>query len=255
MAEKPKYSVVMPVYNEQDNLDALYGRVKNITRSFNGSAELIFVNDGSNDRSGDMLEKIAMQDQDVVLVSFDKNYGQHPTVVAGIIESRGEFVITLDADLQNPPEEIPSLLKELEIGGYDMVSGRRRRRKDSPLRKIPSFATNLIISLMTGVWMEDYGSMLRVFRAGTAKNLAEVVLERPAYITMLIPLVTKNIKEIDVDHAERFSGTSKYGLLRLLDAFLRIFLTGKRKKRQEDHLFKVEKIIREKHIYYRGARV
>jgi undecaprenyl-phosphate 4-deoxy-4-formamido-L-arabinose transferase len=244
-----KYSVVIPVYNEKDNLEALYSRVKNVVNTLDGAIELIFVNDGSNDGSYEMLREIAKRDDSVVLVSFDKNYGQHPAVVAGFFEARGDIFITLDADLQNPPEEIPTILKELESGGYDMVSGRRRGRKDSAFRKIPSFMTNLIISLITGVWMEDYGSMLRAFRAGTARKLAEAFMEKPAYITMLIPLVTKNIKEIDVNHDERLSGSSKYGLLRLLDAFYRIFFTRRRKAvGDRDRLYIVKNVIRNKAV-------
>ena len=217
-----KYSAVIPVYNESGNLRELYNRLTNVLKRTGESYEIIFVNDGSTDNSHDILEGIASFDDNIVVIEFEKNFGQHPALTAGFRYAAGDLVITLDADLQNPPEEIPRLLKEIDKG-YDHVCGKRKRRKDPLLRKIPSFFVNLIISMRTGVWMEDYGSMLRVFRRETARKVADEFSRTRAYITMIVPGVTRNIKEIEVDHGERYQGQSKYDIKKLMDAFFRIF--------------------------------
>jgi undecaprenyl-phosphate 4-deoxy-4-formamido-L-arabinose transferase len=219
-----RYSVIIPIYNEADNINFLYTRVSVVMDSLEGDYELILINDGSNDNSESLLKDIAKKDNHIVFINFKRNFGQHPAVVAGLLKAAGNCVITLDADLQNPPEEIPRLISELDKG-FDEVSGKRKRRKDSMLRIVPSFFVNLIISLKTGVWLEDYGSMLRVFNRETAKKLAEEFQKNRAYITMLIPKVSKNIREIEVLHDERFSGESKYSISKLLEAFFRIFFT------------------------------
>ena len=243
MEDNLKYSIVIPVYNEETNLPTLYSRIKPVANGLGGSYEIILVNDGSSDSSRSILEEMASKDATLVIVNFAKNFGQHPAVVAGLLQAKGDVVITLDADLQNPPEEIPKLVSELNKG-YDMVAGRRSNRKDTLFRKIPSYITNLIISVMTGVRMKDYGSMLRAFKRDTAKQLAEAFLEKQAYITMLIPQVTKNIKEIDVKHDERFSSTSKYGMFRLIDTFLRIFFTKSRKDLSDtSDIFLIDSVI------------
>lgn len=215
---------MVPVYNESGNLRELHKRLTSVLKRTGEAYEIIFVNDGSTDNSDDILEGIASFDPNIVVIEFERNFGQHPALTAGFVYARGDFVITLDADLQNPPEEIPRLLKEIDKG-YDHVSGKRKRRKDPVLRKIPSFFVNLIISSRTGVWMEDYGSMLRVFRADTAREVADEFSRTRAYITMIVPRVTRNIKEIEVDHGQRYMGQSKYDLKKLLDAFFRIFFS------------------------------
>lgn len=238
-----KYSAVIPIYNESENIRLLYERLSFIMSTLNGDYEIILINDGSTDTSEAILKEIAEKDKHIVLINFKKNFGQHPAVVAGLLKAEGEYIITLDADLQNPPEEIPRIIAELDKG-YDEVSGKRKRRKDSILRKIPSFFVNLIISLKTGVWLEDYGSMLRVFKKGTAKKLAALFLEKQSYITMLIPKVSKNIREIEVLHDERLSGESKYNMLKLLDAFFRIFFAKESKNISEkEEIFIVDYIL------------
>lgn len=244
MEENLKYSIVIPVYNEETNLTTLYDRLKPVVNGLGDTYEIILVNDGSSDSSRSILEEMASKDATLVIVNFAKNFGQHPAVAAGLLQAKGDVVITLDADLQNPPEEIPKLVIELDKG-YDMVSGRRSNRKDTLFRKIPSYATNLIISTITGVRMKDYGSMLRAFRQDTAKKLAEAFLKKQAYITMLIPAVTKNIKEISVAHDERFSSTSKYGMFRLIDTFLRIFFTKSRKDLSDiSDIFVIDSVVK-----------
>ncbi len=237
------YSVVIPIYNEVDNIVRLYKRVSAVMASMDGEYELILINDGSTDDSEYILKDLCANDSRVVLINFKRNFGQHPAVVAGLLKASGENVITLDADLQNPPEEIPRLVAELD-NGFDEVSGKRKKRKDSVLRTIPSFFVNMIISMRTGVWLEDYGSMLRVFRRPTAKKLAEEFKERQSYITMLIPKVSKNIKEIEVLHDERQSGESKYNMGKLLDAFFRIFFArASRDRTSPRDIFEIDYIL------------
>ncbi|MFC1570438.1 glycosyltransferase family 2 protein [Candidatus Omnitrophota bacterium] len=235
MNSNPTYSVVIPVYNEETVLPDLYNRLKPVMEKFPDPYEIIFVNDGSTDNSQSILEGMARRDDSIVVVKFSKNFGQHPAMTSGYIESRGEIVISLDSDLQNPPEEIPKLIEELNKG-YDMVSGRRKDRKDNFFRMAPSKMVNLIISLMTGVKMQDYGSGLRAFKSDTAKQVAKEFLANRVYLSMLIPAVTKNIKEIEVEHDERLSGESKYDLWKLLTTFCRIFLfRGRSSSKGSDH--------------------
>jgi len=246
MDERIKFSLVIPAYNEVDGLEALHARLSPVLDGLDGRSEVIFINDGSDDGTKEVLEDIAARDERVVVINLTRNFGQHPAVTAGILETKGEYIITLDADLQNPPEEIPRLIEELDKG-YDMVSGRRRNRRDSIFRKVPSFAVSAIISSTTGVWMRDYGTMLRVFKADTAKKLAAAYIEKQAYITMLIPGVTKKVKEIDVLHDERASGCSKYGFFRLVSTFMRIFSPAKKSEKNggpSSSVFTIDSVVR-----------
>lgn len=216
------YSVVIPVFNELPNINPLYKRLKGVLDNTGSAYEIIFVDDGSTDGSFDALKNIAISDKMVSVIGFTKNFGQHKAVVAGILNSRGEYLVTLDADLQNPPEEIPRLIEKIKEG-FDMVSGYRKRRKDVFSRKLCSLFTNLLIALVCGVRMKDYGSMLRVFRGDVARKTAEVFLNNEGYITMLVTKVTRNISEIEVSHDERHSGESKYGIRKLFIEFFKIF--------------------------------
>ncbi len=216
------YSVIIPLYNESEILKLLYKKITQVLDSLPGNYETIFIDDGSTDSSYRVLKDIAVSDKAVKVISFKKNFGQHKAVVAGILQASGDYIITMDADLQNPPEEIPKLLKKA-AEGYDMVSGHRKVRKDIFSRRFGSFLTNFIISTITGLRMKDYGSMLRVFKRETARNLAYEFMRSECYITMLVAKVTRNVAEIEVDHDERYAGVSKYNLRKLISAFIRIF--------------------------------
>lgn len=216
------HSVVIPLYNEGNILKFLYKRITQVLDSLSGNYEIIFIDDGSTDSSYKVLKDIAVSDTAVKVISFKKNYGQHKAVIAGFLRASGNYIITLDADLQNPPEEIPRLLKKA-AEGFDMVSGYRKVRKDKIKRRICSYLTNCMISTITGLKMKDYGSMLRVFKRETARNLAYEFIRSECYITMLIAKVTRSVAEIEVDHDERYAGESKYSFRKLTSAFLRIF--------------------------------
>ena len=216
------YSVVIPLYNEDKSLKLLYQRVKNVMANLPGDYEILFVDDGSTDSSYQLLKELAFSDKTVKVISFVRNFGHHRAVVAGLLEAEGDYIITMDADLQNPPEEIPKLLEKAREG-FDMVSGYRKLRKDSFSRRLPSLLINRLISAISGLKMNDYGSMLRVFKRETARGLAEAFRRNEGYITMLVAKVTRNVAELEVGHDQRHSGESKYGLRKLSSAFFRIF--------------------------------
>lgn len=223
-----KYSCVIPVYNESENIELLYKRLKLVMDNLHEPYELIFVDDGSADSSYCILREIALADTTVKVLSFTKNFGHHNAVIAGLANATGDYIITMDADLQNPPEEITKLTDKIKQG-FDMVSGVRSLRKDSNMRRFCSYIANLTIAIKTGVRMKDYGSMLRIFKQEVADNLIEEFKKSGGYITMLMAKVADNITEIEVEHSQRHSGESKYGVGKLLSAFVRVLSSSGRK--------------------------
>jgi undecaprenyl-phosphate 4-deoxy-4-formamido-L-arabinose transferase len=212
---RPAVSTVVPVFNEEANLPALFQRLGATLDHLGVDYEMIFVDDGSRDRSLELLREFAATNPRVQVVEFVRNFGQHAAVFAGLERSRGEIVVTLDADLQNPPEEIPKLLAKI-AEGYDVVGGWRAERHDSVLRKMPSKLVNLVMSKVTGVKLNDYGCMLRAYRRPVVKSLCQCN-EISSFIPALANTFAKNVAEVPVDHAERAAGTSKYGLLKLIN--------------------------------------
>ena len=212
----PQVSVVVPVYNEEGNLPELHRRLVAALEGLGGGWELIYVDDGSRDRSFEMLKGYAAERPEVRIVEFNRNYGQHAAVFAGLRESRGEFVVTLDADLQNPPEEIPKIVKALQEGA-DAAGGWRKFRQDSWARKLPSWLNNRIVSKATGIRLNDYGCMPRGYRREVVDAMAQCG-ELSSYIPALAHVFARRIVEVPVEHAERGAGHSKYnfaGLMRL----------------------------------------
>ena len=248
LGEKPGelvYSVVIPLFNESSNIEVLYTRLKRTLKELKLPYEIIFVDDGSTDESYQILRKIASTDSSVQVVKFIRNFGQHFAVTAGILEARGQYIITLDADLQNPPEEIPKLVKKIKEG-YDMISGYRKRRSDSVLRKVPSWGVNILIWVKTGVKMKDYGSMLRIFTRETALRVASEFQKTTGYISMLIPKVTRNVAEVEVRHNSRYSGESRYNFRKLALFVWKILLyppKGGKRKTPPTSLFIIERKI------------
>lgn len=228
MDRKIKYSAVIPVYNEASNIKLLHQRLTETLSKLGEPYEIILVDDGSSDSSFEELKKVALQDKTVKVISFVKNFGQHPAVVAGIDSSNGEIVVTLDADLQNPPEEIITLIKAIKEG-YDMVGGIRSGRQDTSFRCTSSNITNFLLNMLTRSRIKDYGTMLRAYNAETAKEIADRYREERLYIPVLINKVTKNILEIEVSHDSRHSGESKYRLFKLIKTFMSIFMRYNRK--------------------------
>ena len=210
----PYLSVVIPVYNEEANLPELLDRLMATLVPLGRSYEIVLVNDGSRDRSLPLLSEAAARDPHLVVVDFNRNYGQHAAVFAGFEVSRGEVVVTIDADLQNPPEEIPKLVAKMEEG-YDVVGSIRVQRQDSALRKIASRIVNRMTALATGVQLSDYGCMLRAYRRPVVKVLSESH-EISTFIPVLADLFAGRVTEIPVAHSERKHGESKYSLLKLV---------------------------------------
>jgi len=207
-------SVVIPVFNEEDNLLELHARLSATLDRYGRSWEVVYVDDGSRDRSWDILAKLHQVDPRVRLVRFNRNYGQHMAIFAGFERVRGQVVVTLDADLQNPPEDVPKLLDKMGEG-YDVVGGWRQRRRDSALRRWPSWVVNKLTSRVVGVDLKDYGCMLRAYD----RNVVEAMKscnETSSFIPALANTFARNVAEIPVGHAERTGGESKYGLLKLI---------------------------------------
>jgi undecaprenyl-phosphate 4-deoxy-4-formamido-L-arabinose transferase len=212
--QNPYLSVVIPVFNEEENLFALHERLAGTLNQAGYTWEVIYTDDGSKDRSWEVLCKIHEIDPDHVrLVRFNRNYGQHMAVFSGFERVQGEVVATLDADLQNPPEDLPKLVDKLNEG-YDVVGGWRENRKDSALRKIPSRIVNLVTSRIVGVELKDYGCMLRAYRRQVVDAMNQCK-ETSSFIPALANTFARNVAEIPVGHAQRGAGQSKYDLLKL----------------------------------------
>ncbi|BAC24305.1 b2254 [Wigglesworthia glossinidia endosymbiont of Glossina brevipalpis] len=217
-----KLSIIIPVYNEQDSLIELIKRTVNTCSKLKIKYEIIIIDDGSNDKSINILEKEALkQNSKIVAIFLKKNYGQHSAIMAGFKHSSGDLVITMDADLQNPPEEIPKLILNAEKG-YDVIGTFRQNRKDNWFRKISSRLINIIIQIVIGKSMKDYGCMLRAYN----RNIINSILEynkKNIFIPILANTLSKNIIEIPVLHYEREFGCSKYNLIKLIKLIYDLF--------------------------------
>ncbi|MGC6386728.1 undecaprenyl-phosphate 4-deoxy-4-formamido-L-arabinose transferase [Ewingella sp. S1.OA.A_B6] len=211
-----KVSIVIPVYNEEESLPALLSRTQAACRQLTQKYEIIFIDDGSSDRSAEMLTSAAEQPENcIIAVLLNRNYGQHSAIMAGFSHVSGDLVITLDADLQNPPEEIPRLVAKAEEG-YDVVGTVRANRRDSWFRKSASKMINMMIQRATGKSMGDYGCMLRAYR----RHIIEAMLhchERSTFIPILANTFARKTAEIPVQHSEREFGDSKYSLMKLIN--------------------------------------
>ncbi|HLO65541.1 MAG TPA: glycosyltransferase [Holophaga sp.] len=217
----PYLSVVIPIYNEEANIGNLWERLRKVlTTSFGGPGrewEVVFTDDGSRDASLEMLVEIAKAEPGVTVVEFNRNYGQHSAIFGAFAVARGQVVVTMDADLQNPPEEIPKLVAKIEEG-FDVVGGWRQGRgdNDSLFRTLPSKLVNAVTRKTTGVRLHDYGCMLRAYR----REIVDAMLlckERSSFIPALANSFAKRIAEVPVAHAERAAGDSKYGIWKLVN--------------------------------------
>jgi undecaprenyl-phosphate 4-deoxy-4-formamido-L-arabinose transferase len=208
-------SIVIPVYNEQESLPELLRRTGAACQQLRHPYEIVLVDDGSRDDSAQILEDAAKaENSPFVAVILNRNYGQHAAIMAGFEQCKGDVVITLDADLQNPPEEIPRLVAEAERG-FDVVGTVRSNRQDSALRRWPSKVINYAVKRSTGVAMSDYGCMLRAYRR-TVIDAMLACRERSTFIPILANSFARHTTEIIVNHAEREHGDSKYSPMRLI---------------------------------------
>ena len=213
-ASSVQLSVVIPVFNETESVEALHRRLSETLATMGKSYEVIYVDDGSTDGGDKKLGELYRNDPKMTVIRFNRNYGQHAAVIAGFERSQGDVVVTLDGDLQNPPEEIPKLLAKLDEG-YDVVGGWREGRQDSGLRRVLSFLINRVSSLIIGVKMKDYGCMLRAYRRPVVERICECQ-EMASFIPALANAFAGSVAEIPVSHSARSTGRSKYGPFRLM---------------------------------------
>ncbi len=211
-------SIVIPVLNEEGNVKPLYSSVKEVMDGLNRDYEIIFIDDGSTDKTFPILEDIQARDKRVVILGLRKNFGQTAALSAGFDYSRGEIIITMDGDLQNDPRDIPKFLEKIK--DYDVVSGWRVKRKEPFLtRRLPSIIANWLISTVTGVKLHDYGCTLKAYRKDVVKGI-RLYGEMHRFIPALASWIGVSLTEIEVNHHPRRSGTSKYGLFRTVRVLL-----------------------------------
>lgn len=209
-------SIVIPVYNESGNLNDLIGRTLAACRSLRCPFEVILVDDGSRDGSdAAIIEAAKSHPGEIVAVLLNRNYGQHAAVMAGFAQAKGGVVVTLDADLQNPPEEIPRLVGKINEG-FDVVGSIRTPRHDSLFRRLSSILVNKMTAAVTGIVMHDYGCMLRAYRRHVVQAMLQCQ-ERSTFIPVLANSFARKTAEIEVRHAERKQGGSKYSLWKLIN--------------------------------------
>lgn len=212
-------SIIVPVYNEQENVPLLHERIRTVMELQNFSYEIIYVDDGSKDDTFMQLQRLVKVDEHVQVIRFRRNFGQTAAIAAGVANSSGEILIFMDGDLQNDPIDIPRLLAKLDEG-HDVVSGWRKHRQDAAVsRKLPSRIANKLISMVTGVHLHDYGCTLKAYRYDVFKHIrlyGEMHRFMPAYAA----LAGASITEIEVAHHARQFGTSKYGISRTVRVLL-----------------------------------
>ncbi len=210
----PFLTVIVPVYNEEDSLPALYEELSEVLRGMNRTSEVIFIDDGSTDGSFPILKGFAKDDHRVRVVRFRKNFGQTAALAAGIRHSRGDVLVPMDADMQNDPHDIAKLLAKIDEG-FDVVSGWRRHRQDTFLtRRLPSQVANWMISTITGVRLHDYGCTLKAYRRDVIEHVS-LYGEMHRFVPAAAAWVGASITEMEVAHRARRFGRSKYGLFRV----------------------------------------
>ncbi len=214
----PKYSIVVPFHNEEENVTKLYDRVKEVMEHIGASFEMVFVDDGSRDRTYRLLEEIAAVDSRVLLIKLRRNFGQTSALAAGFDHSSSEYILAMDGDLQHDPSEIPSFLSKLEEG-YDVVSGWREHRADNMmLRRIPSRIANWMMARLSGVDIHDFGTTFKAYRREVIHNIP-LYGEMHRFIPALASWYGASICEIPISNPARESGQSHYGLSRTFRVF------------------------------------
>ncbi len=213
-----RLSVVIPLYNEEENIEELHERLTNVLSSMPFDYEIIYVDDGSTDRTPALLEKISSSDEHVLALSLRRNFGQTAAFAAGFDFCRGDVIVTMDGDLQNDPADIPKLLEHIDE--CDLVSGWRKKRKDPFLtRRLPSMIANWLISRVTGVSLHDYGCSLKAYRRDVIKNL-RLYGEMHRFIPAVASWYGVRVTEVETTHHPRLRGKSKYGLSRTVKVIL-----------------------------------
>jgi glycosyltransferase involved in cell wall biosynthesis len=209
-----KISIVVPFYNEEDDVEEMHRRLKEVLDGTGETYELIFIDDGSTDRTGALLQEIFLKDERVVVVKLRRNFGQTPALQAGFDHARGEIIISMDGDLQHDPAEIPQFLAKL-AEGYDIVSGWRKDRKDNAiLRKFPSWVANRMMKKLVNVKIHDFGTTFKAYRREVVQSI-HLYGELHRFIPALISREGFKIVELPISNIVRLHGKSKYGLSRV----------------------------------------
>jgi len=211
-------SIIVPLYNEEDNVEILHERIMGVVTSNDIDYEIIYVDDGSNDNTLQLLDKLQSRHKNVLVLSLRRNFGQTAAFAAGFDFARGDIVITIDGDLQNDPNDIPRLIEAIK--DCDLVSGWRKKRKDPFItRRLPSIIANWLISKVTGVRLHDYGCSLKAYRREVVKNL-RLYGEMHRFIPAVASWYGVRISEIETTHHPRLRGKSKYGISRTIRVLL-----------------------------------
>ncbi len=214
----PKYSIVVPFHNEEENVTALYARLKQVMEQVGDSFELVLVDDGSSDRSYKLLEEIAAVDSRVLVVKLRRNFGQTSALAAGFDNASGEFILAMDGDLQHDPNDIPAFIERLEEG-YDVVSGWRKERIDNfVMRRIPSRCANWLMAKLSGVDIHDFGTTFKAYRREVIQNIP-LYGEMHRFIPALASWFGASICEIPIRNVNRERGKSHYGIGRTFRVF------------------------------------
>ena len=212
-------TVIIPIYNEEDNIPTLYERLRAALDRDDRIWEAVMINDGSSDRSTDLLNEIASSDPRVIVVHLRHNYGQTAAFMAGIDQARGDIIVLMDGDLQNDPDDIAKLLAKLDEG-FDVVSGWRKDRKDNPIKRtLPSRIANRLISSVSGVYLHDYGCSLKAYKRDALDNV-KLYGEMHRFVPIYAAWNGARVTEIVVEHHPRLHGRSNYGLERVLKVLL-----------------------------------
>ncbi|HOJ92400.1 MAG TPA: glycosyltransferase family 2 protein [Dictyoglomaceae bacterium] len=216
--ENIRVSYIIPVKNEEGTLQELYSKIKDVSERLSLSFEIIFIDDGSTDNSFEIMRNLSVLDKRVKIIKFRRNFGKASALSAGFEKANGEIIITMDADLQDDPKEIPEFLEKIEEG-YDMVSGWKKNRRDPLSKRLPSKIFNKITSLLTGVKIHDFNCGFKAYRKEVIENI-DIYGELYRYIPALVNSKGFRIGEIEVEHHPRVYGKSKYGFERILKGFL-----------------------------------
>ena len=214
-------SIVVPLYNEEDSVEELLARILEVGKEFDFPYEIIFVDDGSKDKTWELIGQLKETTPHLRAIKFRRNYGQTSAMAAGIEYAWGQIIVTMDGDLQNDPSDIPLLLKKIDEG-FDIVSGWRKNRKDHFSRVIPSRIANAIISFTTGVRLHDYGCSLKAYRKECINSL-KAYGEMHRFFPALASMTGARVTEVPVTHHPRIYGVSKYGFNRIFKVFSDIF--------------------------------
>lgn len=235
----PKLSIIIPVYNEQENIRELFAQIIQSLDNHKYAYEVIFVNDGSTDNSWNIIKELGKINKSVIGINLSGNFGQSSALSAGIDQAEGKYIVTIDGDLQNDPGDIPDMIEKMDKEEWDLIAGIRKNRKDGFIsRRFPSKLANLLIRTITGVKFKDYGCTLKTFKSELAKDLG-LYGELHRFIPVLAYLQGARITQMDVNHRARAHGKSKYGIGRtfrvMSDLLLMLFF--KKYLQRPMHLF------------------